>query len=74
MTAEGGEGLKTPALTPALVPETAETMMKQQTLLGACLLNMFDKVEYKFALIKAFATVLWDQNTFVTIKKCMDMS
>ena len=76
-TAEADGGLKTPALTPALAPETAETVAKQQTLLGACLTDPFDKVdefEYEFALIKAFTTVLWDQNTFATIEKCMDAS
>ena len=76
-TAEADGGLKTPASTPALVPETAETAAKQQTLLGACLADTFDKVDefdYQFACTRAFATVLWDQNTFATVDKCMDAS
>ena len=73
-TVELGEGLTTPAPKLPPTPETEKAQAAPQTLWSHCIPDTFGEVddyEYAFKCIRAFAAVLWDQDTLDSAEACM---
>ena len=71
---EQGEGLTTPAPKLPPTPETEKAQAAPQTLWSHGIPDTFGEVddyEYSFKCIKAFAAVLWDQDTLDSAEACM---